>query len=95
MSDKKHNIKILKGCMFLNRSYVRWQHAVALDMKERYGVEEWSGYGYGQAAADINKTQREINYSPLLIDDYLFIEAKNEVVDEEFLIKKDTLKWLN
>jgi hypothetical protein len=81
--------KITRGCIFLNRSYVRWQHALVLDLKNRYGVDKWCGYGYGQAAAEINQTQKEINYEPLLIDDYLFIEAQDEIVDEEFLNTKE------
>ena len=88
MTNSKDKKK-LKGCIFLNRSYVRWQHALALDLKERYGVDEWCAYGYGKGAYEINKTQKDINYEHLLIDEFLFIEAKNEVVDEEYLNQKE------
>ena len=85
LKDKKN----LKGCIFLNRSYVRWQHALVLDLKERYGVNKWCAYGYGKMAYEINKIQKDVNYEPLLIDDFLFIEAKDEVVDEEYLNQKE------
>lgn len=81
--------KKLRGCLFLNRSYVRWQHALALDLKERYGVDEWCAYGYGKLASEINDIQKDIHYSQLLIDDFLAVEAKNEIVDQDFLNQKE------
>lgn len=86
---EKNGKKITTGCIFLNRSYVRWQHALVLDLKNRYGIDKWCGYGYGQMASEINKSQKDIVYEPLLIDDYLFIEAQDEKVDEEFLNQKE------
>ena len=88
MTDLK-NKKKLKGCMFLNRSYVKWQHALVLDLKKRYGIEEWCAYGYGKGAYEINKIQNDIKYEPVLIDELLFVKAHKEVVDEEYLSKKE------
>ncbi len=81
--------KKLTGCIFLNRSYVHWQHALVLDLQKRYGVDKWCGYGYGRAAYEINDHQKDINYEPLLIDDFLSLEAKDEVVDLEYLKAKE------
>lgn len=79
----------MTGCIFLNRAYVRWQHALVLDLKERYGVDKWCALGYGRGPSEINKIQKDINYSPLLINDILGVEAEKEIVDEEYLNQKE------
>lgn len=79
----------MTGCIFLNRSYVKWQHALVLDLKKRYGVDKWCALGYGKGPYEINKTQNDINYEPLLINDILGVEAEKEVVDEKYLNQKE------
>ena len=79
----------MTGCIFLNRSYVRWQHAMVLDLKERYGVDKWCGVLYGKGAYDFVKNQKEINYEPLLVNDILGVKSDDEIVDDQFLNKKE------
>lgn len=62
---------------------------MVLDLKERYGIAEWCAVLYGKGAYEFTKNQKEINYSPLLVNDFLGVEADKEVVDDEYLNQKE------
>lgn len=81
--------KKLTGCIFLNRSYVKWQHAMVLDLKSRYGIDKWCGVLFGGNAYEFVKNQKEIDYAPLLVNDFLGVEADKEIVDEDYLNQKE------
>lgn len=81
--------KKLTGCLFLNRAYIKWQHAMVLDLRNRFGIDKWCGLSYGRGAYGYVKNQKDITYEPLLVNDFLGVEADKEIVDEEYLDRKE------
>ncbi|TSC91529.1 MAG: hypothetical protein CEN90_327 [Parcubacteria group bacterium Licking1014_17] len=79
----------MRGCIFFNRSYIRWQHAMVLDLRSRFGVSNWCGYLYGKKALDFINDQEDIKYDQIIVDDFLAIEAKDEVVDKDYLASSE------
>lgn len=89
MNDLKNKRKPLKGCVFFNRSYTGWEHALMLDLKERYGVNEFCGYLYSENGLKLLNGQKDIIYKPLLVDEFLAERALEEVIDLKYLDEKE------
>lgn len=62
---------------------------MVLDLKKRYGIDTWCGVLFGKGAYEFVQNQKDIKYDPLLVNDFLAIEADDEVVDEEYLNLKE------
>lgn len=75
-------------CIFFNRSYVLW-HALALDLKRRYGVDTFCAYVYSKRPFAFISQQTDIAYQQVLVDDLLAVEAEQEIVDEVWLAGKE------
>lgn len=78
----------MNGCLFFNRSLLRLCHALALDMRERYGIQNWSAYIIGQPSYEFVKNNKDIRYD-FLVDDFLTADADKEKVDDTFLADKE------
>ena len=76
----------MKICFFLHRNFARFGHALAVNMKQ-YGSVEFSSYTNLRLAKEILENQSEIKYQPLLLDEDIHKEYKNESLDIDFLKK--------
>lgn len=74
----------MKICFFLHRNFARFGHALAVNIKQ-YGPMEFSAYTNLRLAKEILENQNDIKYQPLLLDEDIHKEYKNEPLDIEFL----------
>src|SRR5689334_5552625 len=85
-----HQKKGINICMFFNRAVTRFGHATIIEIKRRFDGEGiFCGYISGRDPYFFLQKQTDLNYKTLLTEDYLTVEASQEVVDEEFLEKKE------
>ncbi len=76
--------KDLKVCMFLQRKAALWGHALALELKE-LGVAQFSAYASPFRSAEFLRAQHDIAYQPLLVDEEIIANFKDEKIDFTFL----------
>ncbi|MDO8584847.1 MAG: hypothetical protein Q7R85_01860 [bacterium] len=75
----------MKGCLLLQRRFATISHAIALALKEKYGITEFCGYVCVRSGFDFLKSQKDINYGTLLLDDELQKDYVKEKLDPEYL----------
>ena len=72
---------------FSHRNFARFGHALAVNLKEKYGIENFSAYAHLRLAKEILDKQNDIKYEPLLLDEDINEKYKSEPLDFEFLKK--------
>ena len=82
MSDKP------KICFFLQRSYAYTGHALAIWLREKYGVTEFCAYTGIRRIHDFLNSQTDVPYSALLLDEDVHNRYKSELLDLNYL------RWL-
>lgn len=75
----------MKGCLLLQRRFATIGHAIAIALKEKYGIAEFCGYVCLRSSFDFLKSQNDIRYGTLLLDDELQKEYTKEKLDPEYL----------
>lgn len=75
----------MKVCIVFQGHYVKLGHAIALELKEKYGVQEFCGYAFSGFASDFLRQQKDIHYSSILADHELHQEFKKERLDLAYL----------
>ncbi len=75
----------MKGCLLLQRGFAYVGHDLACLLKEKYGVTEFCGYVYLRSSYEFLKSQNEIAYGTLLLDEDIHEGFKNEKVDPDYL----------
>lgn len=78
----------MKACFFLQRNYAFLGHAIILELKE-LGVQEFCAYSYPMWAVNFLRTQTDIKYTDILVDEEVIKDYKNEVIDYDFLKKME------
>ncbi len=79
------NARKPKFCFFLQRSYAYTGHALAVWLKEKYGVTEFSAYTGVRRMHEYLLSQKDIRYSALLLDEDVHNRYKDETLDLEYL----------
>lgn len=75
----------MKVGFFLQRRFAYVGHEMAKLLKERYGVAEFCGYVSMRSSFEFLKSQKDIEYTSLLLDDDVYAKYKDERLDPEFL----------
>ncbi|KKS95720.1 MAG: hypothetical protein UV75_C0003G0053 [Candidatus Giovannonibacteria bacterium GW2011_GWA1_43_15] len=75
----------MKACFLLQRRFAYVGHAMAKILSEKYGVNEFCGYVSVRASFDFLKSQKDIKYSALLLDDEIHKKFKAEPLDYNYL----------
>lgn len=75
----------MKACLVLQRRFSVMGHAIALLLKKKYGVKEFCGLTYLRSAEKFLKSQKDIDYKPLLVDEDLYNSVKNEDLDISYI----------
>ena len=75
----------MKGCFLLQRNFAYIGHYLAVLLKERYGIEDFCGYVYVRKMYNFLKSQHDINYSLLLLDQEVHARYRNEKLDLPYL----------
>ncbi|MBI5728781.1 MAG: hypothetical protein HY983_00855 [Candidatus Magasanikbacteria bacterium] len=78
----------MKICMLLQRRFAFVAHHIAHLLQETYGVSEFCGYAYWRPSYDFLRTQKDIQYSALLLDEDIHATYKQEKLDLDYL------RWL-
>jgi len=60
-------------------------HAIALKLKEKYGVNEFSALVLGYKQLDFLKQQSEIKYDPITVVQDMFLKSQKLKIDHEYL----------
>lgn len=74
-----------KICFFLQRSYAFTGHALAIWLKEKYGVTEFCAYTGVRRMHEFLKSQKDVDYTALLLDEDVHNRYKDEKLDLEYL----------
>src|SRR3989338_8403281 len=74
-----------KICFFLQRSYAFTGHALAVWLQEKYGVTEFCSYTGVRRMHEFLKSQKDILYTELLLDEDVHNRYKNEKLDLSYL----------
>lgn len=75
----------MKFCFFLQRRFVYLGHQLAVLLQERYGVKEFCGYVSLRSSLDFLRSQKEINYSQLVLEEDIYARYHDEQIDLDFL----------
>ncbi len=75
----------MTGFFILQRRFSVLGHAIAVILKKKYGVDNFSGYSVLRRAERFLKSQKEIKYDPLIVDEDLYEVAKKEALDMEYI----------
>ncbi len=74
-----------KACILLQRRFAYVGHAIAVMLQEKYGVRDFCGYVYLRDSLNFLKTQKDINYSELILDEDIHNQYKSEPLDPDYL----------
>jgi len=75
----------MKVCLILQRNFAYIGHAIALALKEKYGLTDFCAYVYLRDGYDFLRTQKDIAYTNLLLDEDVHGTYKNEKLDMDYL----------
>lgn len=74
----------MKGCFFLQRKFAPIGHQIAKHLRG-YNVNEFCAYVQLRTAYNFLKSQKDIQYTALLLDEDIFNKLKNETVNLQYL----------
>lgn len=75
----------MKICFFLQRSYALTGHAIVQWLNEKYGIREFCAYVGLRRMYEFLKSQNDINYTDLLLDEDVHNRYKDEKLDLNYL----------
>jgi len=75
----------MKGCFLLQRRFAHIGHYIALFLKEKYGVNDFCGYVLMRSSHEFLRSQKDITYRTLLLDEEIHKNYKKEKVDLKYL----------
>lgn len=75
----------MKACLLLQRRFAHIGHKLAVILKEKSGINEFCGYVYLRSSYDFLKSQTDIKYTSLILDEDIHNEFKKEPLDLVFL----------
>lgn len=79
----------MKACIVIQNQYGKLGHAIALHLKEKYGVTDFCAYLFSTGAQEFIRRQTDIPYDPILVDHELHAQYKNEPIDLEYIRRFD------
>lgn len=75
----------MKGCFLLQRNFAYIGHNLAILLKEKYGIDKFCGYVYLRSSYDFLKSQPEIDYTSLILDEDIHKKYKDVKLDLNYL----------
>ncbi|MEK9184026.1 MAG: hypothetical protein AAB890_03055, partial [Patescibacteria group bacterium] len=74
-----------KICFFLQRRFAYVGHAMALTFQKKYGINKFCGYVQLRDSFEFLKSQKDIQYTKLLLEEDIHRQYKNEPLDLDYL----------
>lgn len=74
-----------KVCIVFQGNFVQMGHALALELKNKYGVEEICGYVFSEHSYSFLRAQKDIVYTKLLLDSDVHQQFKTEKIDRDYV----------
>lgn len=75
----------MKGCFLLQRRFAFIGHALAIQLRKNYGIDEFCGYVYTRDSLAFLKSQKDIEYTDLILDEDIHKNYKDEQIDNNYL----------
>ncbi|MEK7623228.1 MAG: hypothetical protein AAB408_00975, partial [Patescibacteria group bacterium] len=75
----------MKGCMLLQGNYAKVGHAIALQLKENFGVHEFCAYVISPRAKAYMEAQQELRYTSFLFDEAIHEKYTKEIIDLDYV----------
>lgn len=75
----------VKICFFLHRRFAFIGHDLAVHLKNRHGIDRFCAYVMHRPSMRFLQSQKEIEYSSLLLDEDLHNQAKGKKLDLEYI----------
>lgn len=75
----------MKICFFLQRRFAFIGHDLAVHLKNKHGIEEFCGYVLHRPSYRFLTSQQEIQYTSLLLDEDLDLQARKEKLDLDYI----------
>src|SRR3989338_6028404 len=75
----------IKACFLFHRRFAYAGHAMVLTLRKKYGIEKFCGYAHLRPSLQFLKSQNNISYTQLLLDEDIHKQYKNEPLDLEYL----------
>src|SRR3989338_5993891 len=75
----------MKICFFLQRRFAYIGHRMAVLLKQKYGVDKFCGYVSLLPSYQFLKSQKEIQYANLILDEEIFNRYKDEPLDIDYI----------
>lgn len=75
----------MKVCFLLQRRFAYIGHAMALTFRKKYGINKFCGYVETRPSYEFLKSQKDISYTKLLLDEEIHKQYKSEKLDLNYL----------
>ncbi len=75
----------MKACFFMHRRFAYVGHAMALTFRKKYGINKFCGYVHLRSSLEFLKSQNDIQYTKLLLDEDIHKRHKDEPLDLDYL----------
>lgn len=75
----------MKACLIFQRRFTRVAHSIAKKLRDEHGVSEFCGFVYLRSSFNFLKTQNEVPYSSLLLDQNIHDQYKDQPVDWNYI----------
>ena len=77
----------MKIAFIAQRSFTYVGHAIALHLKEKHKIRDFSAFAFLRTSYDFLKSQKEITYQPLILDEDIHQQYKHEKLDAGYLCR--------
>jgi hypothetical protein len=75
----------MKGCFVLQRRFAYIGHYVARLLQENHPSERFCGIAYTRQSLDFLRSQTDVSYSTLLLDEEIHARYQNETLDPKYI----------
>jgi len=80
----------MKICFLLQRRFANIGHELAINLKNKYGIQEFCAYVSQRSSFNFLKNQKDIDYTSLILDEEIHKLYKDEVIDWDYLKKLES-----
>jgi hypothetical protein len=76
-----------KICLVFQRRFTPVAHKIAIELMKTHGISEFCGYVYLRSSEKFLRSQKDISYTNLLVDEEIYDRSRHEELDWDYLKK--------